>query len=176
MHVNQLRDGFIETKAVVCRGCPHALGQPRVSDRKFFCGKLFNGRWDDRAQPGYLPLVVTSVVPACPINLHPHPTKEDFRPKDEPPPNTDALKNALFHELWAEIHDPTRHWTPFWFGTIRHKLPCGECKQELVAYVKANPIPYGDDAACWRWGVDLHNAVNARLGKPVYHAPDAVTT
>lgn len=80
-------------------------------------------------------------------------------------------REETFHELWAEIHDPGRHWTAGWWATVEARLPCGDCKTETKVYKAANPIPFDDDGACFLWGVEFHNVVNVRLGKPEVKHP-----
>jgi hypothetical protein len=84
-------------------------------------------------------------------------------PATTPPPCHDAT----FRELWEEIHDPARKWEKAFQFSIWLRLPCGDCKKHFTEYVQEHPIPFGDDAACWTWGVRFHDAVNARLGKPI---------
>ncbi|AGO84069.1 Sulfhydryl oxidase [Pandoravirus salinus] len=50
-------------------------------------------------------------------------------------------------------------------------LPCAECRAHFAALLDAHPpevaARYGRQAFA-RWTVDAHNAVNARLGKPLF--------
>lgn len=87
--------------------------------------------------------------------------------KPAPTPPAKGVANT-FAELWGEIHDPARSWSPDFIQSIANRLPCGDCRDHFRAYVAANPPPIGDDVACHAWGIALHNAVNARLGKPVF--------
>lgn len=56
------------------------------------------------------------------------------------------------------------------FRTIGQVLPCVLCRKHYKAYVATHPPE--DKMANWqqlsRWLVDLHNAVNARHGKPQF--------
>lgn len=52
-------------------------------------------------------------------------------------------------------------------------LPCEECRHHLVTYISANPIAVPDDYGQLKsyvnnWLYELHENVNARLGKPPY--------
>ena len=60
-----------------------------------------------------------------------------------------------------------------------HKLAdnflCSTCKMHFKEYLKNNPIENyihhqdekGNNIGCFKWSVDFHNAVNARINKPV---------
>lgn len=72
----------------------------------------------------------------------------------------------LYHSLWAElhsIHDPTPEWFARWLARVP-QASCG-CRKWLAEYIDDHPPDYDDFA---RWSVDLHNAVNAKLGKPIW--------
>lgn len=46
-------------------------------------------------------------------------------------------------------------------------LPCPQCRSHMMDYIKNNPIDVSSQLAFSKWGVDFHNAVNQRIGKPV---------
>jgi hypothetical protein len=74
----------------------------------------------------------------------------------------------LYHALWRELHtkqDPT----PEWFSDWVSRVPGSSCKCQswLQEYLRESPPRYDDFAA---WSVELHNAVNAKLGKPTWVA------
>jgi hypothetical protein len=61
------------------------------------------------------------------------------------------------------------------YRSLAHVLPCGGCRTGY-AYLLAGPHPLTADVlagrdALFKWTVDVHNAVNAKVGKPV--RPDA---
>ncbi len=72
-------------------------------------------------------------------------------------------------ELWAELH------TSVTFATLSQwevKIPnfaCG-CRKFYDSWVRSNPPRAAD---FFSWTVDLHNAVNAKLGKPTLTLDDA---
>jgi len=77
----------------------------------------------------------------------------------------------LYHALWFELHSK-QDATPEWFNAWVKRVPQASCscKRELDAYIVQHPVDYNrfED-----WGIDLHNFVNARLGKPLWIKPDA---
>lgn len=73
-------------------------------------------------------------------------------------------------QLWRAIHV-----YPFVRGVegfddllraVRRLLPCGGCREHFDAYLATHPPDVSSRDALFAWGVELHNAVNARLGKP----------
>ncbi len=78
---------------------------------------------------------------------------------------------------WRELHhragradDPTLLDEPkeaAWIGKFIAGLPCVECREEATKLLVAYPPQLQSrDAYRW-WGIEFHNAVNRRLGKPV---------
>lgn len=54
-----------------------------------------------------------------------------------------------------------------WLANFAHTLPCPDCRLELVTLFLTNP-PRLQSADVYRhWGIEIHNGVNARIGKPV---------
>lgn len=53
-----------------------------------------------------------------------------------------------------------------WFQSLGTVLPCGKCRQHYADYVRKTPPNVQTRESLSRWTVDLHNWVNARLGKP----------
>lgn len=47
-------------------------------------------------------------------------------------------------------------------------LPCAKCSQHYRQHFKKNPVDASSRAALFSWTVDIHNAVNKMLGKPVW--------
>lgn len=83
------------------------------------------------------------------------------------PVTVQQQRGRTFHELWADVHsiaDPT----PEWWGKVLADLGCGDCRRHTIEYVRAHPIPFGDVAAFGVWAVGFHDAVNVRIGKPVW--------
>jgi hypothetical protein len=74
------------------------------------------------------------------------------------------------HALWASLHvktNPTQAWLDNWCAKIP---PFGcSCRNWLAEYLVSNPPMFG---STWRqWTVDLHNAVNKKLGKDHWEEP-----
>jgi len=67
-----------------------------------------------------------------------------------------------YHALWTELHtksDPT----PEWFAGWLNRIPCGNCRSTARTILERIKPRYND---WFPWSVELHNAVNAKLGKP----------
>jgi hypothetical protein len=67
---------------------------------------------------------------------------------------------------WAKLHsyrgcDP--QWLDIWQYLIPQRCDCKDGYQRILAEM---PPDYLSPEAFFRWGVRLHNAVNAKLGKP----------
>lgn len=45
-------------------------------------------------------------------------------------------------------------------------LPCPHCSVHMKEYIRDHPIDVSNRQAFSRWGVEFHNSVNRRLGKP----------
>lgn len=76
--------------------------------------------------------------------------------------------------LWAKIHarpllplDPHRE-IEFFRSEVPAEIRCCDCRAHYFEYARDHPVPVRDPDALRRWAVDLHNAVNARLGKPIF--------
>lgn len=41
-----------------------------------------------------------------------------------------------------------------------------KCRKDYATYKAENPPDFSSEESLWLWGVALHNAVNAKLGKP----------
>ena len=72
----------------------------------------------------------------------------------------------LYHALWRELHskqDPTPEWFSDWIG----RVPGSSCKCQswLKDYLRESPPRFDDFQA---WSVEMHNAVNRKLGKPIW--------
>lgn len=51
------------------------------------------------------------------------------------------------------------------FRALGSALPCKSCRRHYDAYIDAHPPEFNSGDELARWLVDLHNDVNARLGK-----------
>lgn len=83
--------------------------------------------------------------------------------------------------LWKEMHLKTFQYPNFptleeksraiaYFNHITHILPCEKCKIHYETELYINPVEFnvGSRDEISRWLVNLHNNVNARLGKPYF--------
>lgn len=86
------------------------------------------------------------------------PTRSDVRlPSPE-----DAGRKA-----WQAIHSYRGNCTE-WFATWETMLPhfgCS-CVADYQAYKASNTPDFTSPESLWLWGVELHNYVNRKLGKP----------
>ena len=68
-------------------------------------------------------------------------------------------------------------WTPLHNGTVVDALSLAnwelqiphygcQCKKDYAIYKAENPPDFSSPEALWLWGFNLHNWVNAKLGKP----------
>jgi hypothetical protein len=68
--------------------------------------------------------------------------------------------------LWRELHTKTDA-DPAWLERFTSRVPCGECRGHWRAVLAEIPPVFG---AGWReWTIRAHDAVNARLGKPMWN-------
>jgi hypothetical protein len=86
---------------------------------------------------------------------------------------------------WAKLHsyrgcDP--QWLDIWQYLIPQRCDCKDGYQRILAEM---PTDFSSPEAFFAWGVRLHNAVNAKLGKPeitideaysIWRKSDGVTT
>jgi hypothetical protein len=160
---NVLKAPVILARREACRACPHVMMFAWPNDERVYsCEKLHSLFQPSRHPDHYLRLFVERLDVACPDGRWEKATLADVRgPADKP-----LEGQSIFQMLWAEIHDPQRHWDERFVLSVRMRLPCGDCKEHFDAYVTANPPPLGDDVGCWLWGHSLHNTVRARQGKP----------
>jgi hypothetical protein len=85
-----------------------------------------------------------------------------------PKPKTIREEGA---KLWKELHEqenPTQEWLGDWLSRIP-SYDC-QCRNNFAAILKGNP-PRFDDWKRWAW--EVHNSVNAKLGKSIYPWVDA---
>ena len=92
--------------------------------------------------------------------------KEDGTPHVEPPRQPCCKEKGVDgaevwgRPLWAELHAAESLPSDF-----AQRIPCPECQAHFLSYVAAHPPPVG---AFHQYTVDLHNEINARLGKPIW--------
>jgi len=76
------------------------------------------------------------------------------------------------------LDDERRYWIHF-FKETGEIIPCPTCKSHYIEYLREHPIsslktlPHSERKT-WirRWFWELHNNVNARLGKPIFLLED----
>jgi hypothetical protein len=69
-----------------------------------------------------------------------------------------------YHKRWNELHSE-QHASPEWIEDWLERVPeinCG-CRLWVKQWIADNPPRYHD---WYQWTVELHDAVNAKLGKP----------
>lgn len=123
------------------------------------------------------------------------PVTMTITPKDGEVIQEIRLKGWLYQpeiwggDVWRTFHGflfkyppkPTQDDKMRWLSLILNLpfyLPCGECSWNLAKELEALPpteevMATTDSLA--RWGVELHNSVNKRLGKPLVTYEDAVS-
>ena len=72
----------------------------------------------------------------------------------------------LCHALWDELHskkDPDQAWLDDWLSRVP-SFGCS-CHSHAKKYIEENPVDYDNFP---QWACDFHNAVNLRLGKPIW--------
>ena len=52
--------------------------------------------------------------------------------------------------------------------------PCAECRAHMTSYFQNFPPRFDNRAHAVRWVLNFHNAVNRRLGKPIFTPKDYV--
>jgi hypothetical protein len=78
-----------------------------------------------------------------------------------PAPNPWA--NGRGAALWGFLHCATDA-DQAWLDRFAAMIPCGECRAHFTGLLLKVPPAFG--AGWFEWTVEIHNAVNRRLGKP----------
>lgn len=99
----------------------------------------------------------------------------------------DDVMHLVGPPMWETLHytafqcpEPFAERAPALVGLVRGYvllLPCAECRGHFAALLDAHPPEIAAQSgrqAFARWTVDAHNAVNARLGKPLVTYEQAV--
>lgn len=77
--------------------------------------------------------------------------------------------------LWSELHSrPNKYELDYesedrWIGIFTSWIPCGKCKNHFIEIIKTNPLDLSSKGNYMKWGINIHNIVNASLGKPLFH-------
>lgn len=109
-------------------------------------------------------------------NVCPHPREDQFAlqvklqsvPVIQLPAEWSLAGPLLWRELhvWtltAELIDDAIH---FWLKLFVAKIACGDCREHAVKWIDAHPPDFSSRDKLFEWGVNFHNEVNTRLGKP----------
>jgi hypothetical protein len=83
----------------------------------------------------------------------------------------------VFHLAAATYPDPPSaadkaNYQAF-YGSLQNVLPCPGCREGYKVIISSEPTKLGSRvfasrASLFKWTVDVHNRVNAKLGKPMY--------
>lgn len=82
-----------------------------------------------------------------------------------------------FHQLWAELHDcfglSAEEWTDtearLRYARWHRRIPRGcSCVTHWRELTRSHKPDFSSRASFYAWGVDRHNEVNAKLGKPLW--------
>jgi hypothetical protein len=97
------------------------------------------------------------------------------------PEFTQVPAAAFGPPFWTAIHNITRTYAPTpekaaalrsFMESLAVLLPCSLCSEH---FAKLAPTVATDSTlSAVKWGIDTHNSVNKRLGKPVYSYAEAV--
>jgi hypothetical protein len=77
--------------------------------------------------------------------------------------------------LWKEFHNRTKQYKMDveaenrWLTIFGSWIPCGECRSHYLELLKKTPPDLHSKESFEEWGIDIHNKVNIRLGKPIFH-------
>lgn len=109
-----------------------------------------------------------------------NPALQNKRAADEGPPAATRRPPAVGRhqppfagaDLWSAWHRRALSWaggddTSWVNAHILTKLPCGDCSRHAKAFLVANP-PAWSPGHYFTWTVIFHNAVNLRLGRPLW--------
>ena len=87
------------------------------------------------------------------------------------------LEPVRYTFLGRTVNHLPNPWTSLHDGTVKDALSLAnwelqipsygcQCKKDYAIYKAANPPDFSSAEALWLWGVNLHNWVNRKLGKP----------
>ena len=120
------------------------------------------------------------MLPAPPVVVHPPPEPKPCvgcGNKQAAPVIVDTDPKSWGPHKWREFHgrtvsvDAIRDLDPSaeerWLAEFIESLPCPECRIHFMRTVIHNPPRFQSMDAYREWGIDVHNVVNAKLGKPV---------
>ena len=82
--------------------------------------------------------------------------------------------SILGPQLWEEFHNRAKGYNGGiqaergWLSSFAKRIPCYECREHFITLVKHNPPDLSSSEAYLKWGCDIHNFVNKKLGKPFF--------
>jgi hypothetical protein len=78
-------------------------------------------------------------------------------------------------KLWEELHKHVlSENTPIWFDEWQKRIPCGECRKHWEKLIEDFPPVFKSNFDFFKWGIEAHNKVNFRLGKPIFTIQQAI--
>jgi len=100
-------------------------------------------------------------------------------------PDSESDRNGIEPKIWGKSIWETLHYVSMdypekpspleiarflaFFESLITVLPCETCREHYEAYWKTHPIQGAlENGTLKQWVLDLHNAVNQRLGKPTW--------
>ncbi len=133
---------------------------------------------------------MVSFAPYEPMMYPTPPPRSTEPPQQRRPRATDVPDNSSGFSpetwgpsMWFMVHliaatypiNPTQHDksnAAAFFKSLQHVLPCGGCRRgyEIILQTentRLTPEVFASRASLFKWTVDVHNRVNAKLGKPV---------
>lgn len=75
--------------------------------------------------------------------------------------------------LWSQVADLRR--ADEWLKVFSSRISCGECRQRWWQIIEEMPPDRSNHRALFIWSVQIHNAVNRRLGKSVVSCEAAMS-
>lgn len=80
--------------------------------------------------------------------------------------------------MWKELHkfarvETTQEAREHFLASFTTRIPCGDCKNHWKGLLKTDPPDFSTAETFFRWSVQMHNAVNDRLKKPLVGLGDA---
>jgi len=82
--------------------------------------------------------------------------------------------------IWRNLHLAALQWTgevqsqASFLVKVGRSIPCGECRSFWATRLRENPPPKTNAEDFFRWTWETHNAVNAKLGKPLMELAEAL--
>lgn len=93
--------------------------------------------------------------------------------------------NKWKHDAWYKFHKravdypyypnnfDVKDVTHFYYKNFLSNVNCDTCRNDYLRLINQNPIRPGSKSELFMWTIDIHNAVNQKLGKPLVNYEDA---